>query len=53
MRVRPWVLIPDVDVNEAWIVRFEDNRWSRTRETLNHNIFPFRVKELSRGIPWP
>jgi hypothetical protein len=53
MRVRPWVLIPDVDVNEAWIVRFEDNRWSRTRETLNQNIFPFRVKELSRGVPWP
>jgi hypothetical protein len=52
-RFKPWLLIPDVDVNDAWIVRFEENRWSRTRETINHNIFPFRVQELARGLPWP
>lgn len=53
MNSKPWILIPDVLVNEAWIVRFVDSAWSRTRETLNHNIFPFRVMELSRGLPWP
>lgn len=52
-RVLPWLLIPDVDVNDAWVVRFEENRWSRVRETIGHNIFPFRVQELSRGLPWP
>lgn len=56
-RVKPWLLIPDVDVNEAWIVRFLENKSSRTRETLGSNGmssgFPFRVQELSRGIVWP
>lgn len=52
-RYKPWLLIPDVDVNDAWIVRFDENRWSRTRELPNQNIFPFRVRELARGLPWP
>lgn len=52
-RVQPWLLIPDEDVNDAWFVRAEDPFWSRTQETINHNIFPFRVRELSRGLPWP
>lgn len=52
-RLKPWLLIPDAGVNDARFVRFDENRWSRTRETINHNIFPFRVQELSRGIPWP
>lgn len=52
-RVYPWLLIPDVDVNDAWLVRFDENRWSRVRENPNHNIFPFRVKEVARGLPWP
>jgi hypothetical protein len=33
-------------------VRFEENR-NRIRETINHNVFPFRVKEVARGLPWP
>lgn len=52
-RIVPWLLIPDIDVNDAWFVRFSDTSWSRTREIINHNIFPFRVRELSRGLPWP
>lgn len=52
-RILPWLLIPDDDVNDAWLVRFQENRWSRTRETINHNIFPFRVQELSRGLRFP
>ncbi len=52
-RVRPWLLIPDQAVNDAWYVRFADTTWSRTREAPNHNIFPYRVRELSRGLPWP
>jgi hypothetical protein len=52
-RILPWLLIPDEDVNDAWFVRFTEPRWSRTRETIDHNIFPFRVQELSRGLPWP
>jgi hypothetical protein len=52
-RILPWLLIPDEDINDAWLVRFEESRWSRTRETINFNSFPFRVRELSRGLPWP
>lgn len=52
-RILPWTLIPDVDVNDAWFVRFLEPQWSRTREMIEHNIFPFRVQELSRGLPWP
>jgi len=52
-RILPWLLIPDEDVNDAWFVRFQEPRWSRTREMIQHNIFPFRVQELSRGLPWP
>ncbi len=53
-RIKPWTLIPDADVmGDAWYVRFSDATWSRTREMIEHNIFPFGVKELSRGLPWP
>lgn len=52
-RVFPWLLIPDVTVNEALMVRFEENKWQRTRDTINQNVFPFRVRELSRGLDWP
>lgn len=51
-RVLPWLLVPDEAVNDAWIVRFE-GPVSRTRDNPNHNVFPFRVRELSRGLPWP
>lgn len=51
-RILPWLLIPDENVNDAWIVRFEGPS-SRTRDNPNHNVFPFRVRELSRGMPWP
>lgn len=53
-RILPWSLLPDADIpGDGWFVRFQENRWSRTREMIQHNIFPFRVKELSRGLPWP
>lgn len=53
MRVFPWLLIADTAVNKARMVRFVENRWQRTRETINHNIFPFSVQELARGLDWP
>lgn len=53
-RILPWTLIPDEgNMGDAWFVRFLEPRWSRTRENIEHNIFPFRVQELSRGLPWP
>lgn len=54
IRILPWSLIPDADhFEDAWFVRFLEPRWSRTREMIEHNIFPFRVKELSRGVVFP
>jgi hypothetical protein len=53
-RIKPWTLIPDAsDVSDGWWVRFEETRWSRMHEGPNHHIFPFRVKEVARGLPWP
>lgn len=52
-RVLPWLLIPNESEQDAWMVRFMDPRWSRVRQTIGHNIHPFRVQELSRGLPWP
>lgn len=60
-RVLPWLLIPDLAVNDAWFVRFESTVASRTRvgptvvgsTQTTFNEHPFRVKELSRGLPWP
>lgn len=52
-RTKPWLLIPDSTVNDAWLVRFEESIWARVREMPDYNIFPFRVQELSRGLPWP
>lgn len=52
-RVQPWLLIPDADVNDAWFVRFENNAFSRTLETVGFHTLPFSVREVSRGMPWP
>ena len=52
-RVLPWLLIPDVTVNDAWFVRFEDPRYQRTRPTIGVAGHPFNVREVSRGLPWP
>lgn len=52
-RVLPWLLIPDEDVNDAWFVRFEDDAYSRTMETIGFNSHPYRVREVARGMPWP
>ena len=52
-RIQPWLLIPDAAVNDAWLVRFDNTNWERTRSNPNFNSFPFRVTELSRGLPWP
>lgn len=53
IRVLPWLLIPDDTINDAWFVRFDDVATSRVRETINFNRIPFRVREVSRGLPWP
>lgn len=52
-RILPWSLVPDATVNDAWFVRFAEARWSRVHETIGAHVFPFRVRELSRGLPWP
>jgi hypothetical protein len=51
-RVQPWLLIPTTESTDCWLVRFEEMR-TRVRETINHNVFPIRVKEVARGLPWP
>jgi hypothetical protein len=52
-RILPWTLIPDEDVNDAWFVRFVETRWTRNRAITDHDLLPFRVQELSRGLVFP
>lgn len=52
-RQKPFYIVPQQAVSDLWCVRVEESKWSRTREMIEHNIFPFRVRELSRGLPWP
>lgn len=54
-RILPWPLIPDQtrNPNDVWFVRFSTPTMSRTRDMIENNIYPFRVTELSRGLPWP
>lgn len=56
-RARPFFLAPNPDSTDpefaAGLFRFTDTKWSRTLEGPDHNIFPFRVQELARGLDWP
>jgi hypothetical protein len=49
-RARPWLLVPDPSVNEAWLVRFQETKQQRALVFLNANQLAFNVEEVSRGL---
>lgn len=49
-RARSWVLQPDEDVPEAWLVRFATDMIDPTRVMVDRNTIPFIVEEVSRGL---
>lgn len=52
-RSQAFLIWPFAAENDPWIVRFEDRVGTRIYTIDIRNTFPFRVKELSRGLPWP
>lgn len=49
-RGRPFLVVPDPDVNEAWFVRSTTSRFSRQRFKVDVNRVPFALEEVSRGL---
>jgi hypothetical protein len=48
-RARPFLLIPDEDVNEAWFVRW-DGDLNPTLQITDRNTIPLTFQEVSRGL---
>lgn len=48
-RARPFLLIPDEDVNEAWFVRWAGNL-NPTLVLTDRNTIPLEFQEVSRGL---
>ncbi len=50
-RARPFLLIPDPAVNDAWFCRFAETRITRAQTFLNRNQVPLVFEEVARGLP--
>lgn len=50
-RAHPFVLIPFG--TEPWLVRFESGSRTRSHRDGGLQDWPFAVREVSRGVPWP
>lgn len=49
----PWLWIPFEDRNDAWLVDNEDFAWERSHKVGGYQVWPFAVREVARGLPWP
>lgn len=50
-RVRPFLVVVDPAVNDAWFARFDDATFTRTMPWASLHDVPFGFEELSRGLP--
>lgn len=50
--VQPFLLIPREERNDAWLVD-PDFAARRSHKEGNWEVWPFSVREVSRGLPWP
>lgn len=49
--LRPFLLVPNTDVNDAWWVTHLSDELPQTRVVLGMNTMPFAVQEVGAGIP--
>lgn len=49
-RVRAHLLIPNGDVNDAWLVRFGATQQDVTEANIDRNTFPLDFEEVGRGL---
>lgn len=52
-RLHPFVLWPFGQSGEPWLVRFTQGLQTRRHSGAKVQYWPFAVKEVSRGLPWP
>lgn len=52
-RLKPWVIWPFGQSGEPWLVRFVSLPQTRRHSGARVQYWPFAVKEVSRGLPWP
>lgn len=52
-REHPFLFIPFAEENDAWLVRFDSPAGERTHKQGGYQRWPFDVREVSRGLPWP
>lgn len=50
-RARPFLLIPDPDINDAWFVRLLEPNFEHEHTFINQRKLSVRFQEVSRGLP--
>jgi len=51
VRARPFLILPDPDVNDAWLVRLAETRFARALAFLDRNQVAIGFEEVARGLP--
>lgn len=49
-RVSPWLMIPNGDVNDAWLVRWGRAMNEKSFDLIDRNTIPFEAVEVGRGL---
>jgi hypothetical protein len=52
-RAYPFAFLPFENFNDVWYVRPEANNLPRAHRQGGYQVFPFAVREISRGLPFP
>ena len=52
-REHPLIFVPFENFADTWLVRPEALNMPRAHRQDGSQIFPFAVREVSRGLPWP
>lgn len=50
-RARAFLIVPDPDQNDAWLVRLAAPKWTRRLQFLGRHIIGVEFEEISRGLP--
>ncbi len=52
-RAHPFVWIQGPAIADPWLVKFESAQRQRSHRQGGYQVWPFAVREISRGLPWP
>lgn len=52
-RTHPFVWVAGPTIADPWLVRFESAQGQRSHRQGGYQVWPFAVREVSRGLPWP